>query len=271
MVLFILFPGNGISKKHWEIYDESGKIKKTSFLEQLKKLGKVYKYTPNVNNIIHYYNNSWKLRKKFYKKPSNLTLEDFDIDKQCKLVYEDVKNYKGKFIPVGHSIGGYYAIQFSKLYKSRCAKTILIDSVVIAPKYVKEWDKMLYKPIKKYGNITNEYLHSLFYDIQNSKETKILNKNVMKLVNIRFFLENKQFKKFNGKLVVPNLSIRSLYIDIKKNKLDKLTKRVIDNEEILYKKNGDKSQAYYLIDATHFPWFIPRYCDEIIDQIKCFI
>ena len=66
MVLFILFPGNGMSEKNWEIYDESGKIKKTSFLKQLKKLGKVYKYTPNVNNIINYYNNSWKLRKKFY-------------------------------------------------------------------------------------------------------------------------------------------------------------------------------------------------------------
>ena len=271
MVLFILFPGNGMSEKHWEIYDKDNKIKKTSFLQQLKKLGEVYKYTPNVNNIINYYDSSNKLRKKFYKKPSNFTLEDFDIDKLCKNVYEDVKNYKGKFIPVGHSIGGYYAIQFSKLYKSRCVNTILIDSVVIAPKYVKEWDTMLYKSIKNYDNITNEYLYSLFHNIQNSKDTKILDKNVNKLINIRFFLENKQFKKFNGKLVVPNLSIRSLYIDIKKHKLDKLTKKVINNEEILYKKNGDKSQTYYLIDATHFPWLIPRYCDEIIDRIKCFI
>ena len=266
MVLFILFPGFGMSEKHWDKYEESNKIKKTSFLKQLKKLGKVYTFTPNIHSIINL-NRPSEIKKIFYKRPFDLTLEDFDIDKQCKLVYDNVKKYKGQFIPIGHSIGSYFAIHFSNLYPSRCIKTIFIDGTLIAPKYVMEW----YKYSKKYDNITDEYLSFLLNKIQSNKDKKIVEKNINKLVNITLYLYNKFFKKFNGKLVVPNLSLVSLDFDVKKNKLNKLIKKKIDNQEILYKKNGDKSQVHYLIDATHFPWLIPRYCDEIIDQIKCFI
>lgn len=268
MVLFILFPGCGMSEKHWEMFHEENKIIKTNFLQQLKKIGDVYKYTPNINNVMNYYNEENKFREKFYKKPSTLTLDDFNIDKQCELIYENVKNYKGKFILIGHSIGTYYAIHFSKLYKSRCIHTILIDGSIIASKYIKEWNNILYKKIKKYGNITNDFLQSLLHNLQNSKNMKMLNKNICKLVSIRFYYENKQFMKFNGKLAVPNLSIRSLDINIKKNKLNKRVIMAIDDHEILYKQNGNNSKIHYLIDATHFPWFIPRYCDEIIDCIK---
>lgn len=269
MVLFILFPGCGLSEKHWEKhwedFNKKNKIIKTNFIQQLKTIGDVYKYTPNISNVMNYCNEEKKYKGKFYIKPSTLTLDDFNIDKQCELVYEKVKNYKGKFILIGHSIGTYYAIHFSKLYKSRCLNTILIDGSIIASKYIKEWNNILYKKIKKYGNITNEFLQSLLYNIQNSKTNKVLNENISKLVSIKFYYENNQFMKFNGKLAIPNISIRSLDIDIKKNKM------IIDDYEILYKQNGKNSKIHYLIDATHFPWFIPRYCDEIIYCIKSFV
>ena len=264
MVLFILFPGFGMSEKHWDKYEESGKIKKTSFLQQLKKLGKVYTYTPKIYSIINL-DRPNKIRKIFYPNPSNLTLDDLDIDTQCKLIYEDVKKYKGQFIPIGHSIGSYFAVHFSNLYQSRCIKTIFIDGSPIAPKNVIRW----YKKSKKYNNITNDYLNILLnkIKIQNKDE-----KSIEKLEKIALYFYFKFFKKFNGKLVVPNLSIVNLR-DIKQNSnyLNDGVKIMIDNQETLYKINGKKANVHYLINATHFPWFIPRYCDEIIEQIKCFI
>ena len=70
MVLFILFPGQGFSGKNWEKYEDEStqKIKNTIFLKQLKKMGKVYTFTPNINSIIKL-DSPKEIRKIFYKKP----------------------------------------------------------------------------------------------------------------------------------------------------------------------------------------------------------
>ena len=58
MVLFILFPGFIDTDKYWEykidgMETESGpfRLKKLDFLDKLKKLGKVFTYTPKINNF----------------------------------------------------------------------------------------------------------------------------------------------------------------------------------------------------------------------------
>ncbi len=58
MVLFILFPGFGDTDKYWEYKIEGMetkhgpfKLKKLDFLKKLKKLGKVYTYTPKINDL----------------------------------------------------------------------------------------------------------------------------------------------------------------------------------------------------------------------------
>ena len=48
--------------------------------------------TRNINSIIKL-DSPNKIRKAFYINPFELNLEDFDIDTQCKIVYEDVKKY----------------------------------------------------------------------------------------------------------------------------------------------------------------------------------
>jgi hypothetical protein len=56
MVLFILFPGFGVTKYTWEKDVVNYKIIKIDFLKKLKKIGDVYTYTPNIYNIASYYN-----------------------------------------------------------------------------------------------------------------------------------------------------------------------------------------------------------------------
>ena len=47
-ILFVMFQGAGTNLKSWNEYTES------KFLDRLKKIGKVYTYQDNVNNIYHY-------------------------------------------------------------------------------------------------------------------------------------------------------------------------------------------------------------------------
>ena len=155
MVLFILFPGHGTSDKFWE-YDivekknskKKYKLKKLDFLKKLKKIGKVYTYTPKVYNIGYYdtgdepgFENWYKIYQNQYKKPTKITLDDINIDKECKRIYNLLKDKNEKFIPIGHSKGSWFALHFSNLYSSRCLKTILIDGSFIAPKIVNSYYK----------------------------------------------------------------------------------------------------------------------------------
>ena len=117
MVLFILFPGFMDTDKYWE-YKIDGlekakgpfKLKKLDFLKKLHKLGKVYTYTPKINNFKHYSINDtdglkyYKIRSKLYKNPTKITLDDINIDKECKRIYQIIKNKDDKFIPIGHSM-----------------------------------------------------------------------------------------------------------------------------------------------------------------------
>jgi len=71
-------------------------------------------------------------------------------------------------------------------------------------------------------------------------------------------------KELNGKIKVPLVSFRTLWFEEKTYK----NMDAVKNEEELYKINGKKVTTHYLINATHLPWRIPRYSDQIIDEIK---
>ena len=42
-------------------------------------------------------------------------MDDINIKKECQRIYDEIKSYKGKFIPIGHSAGGWFAYYFTKL------------------------------------------------------------------------------------------------------------------------------------------------------------
>jgi hypothetical protein len=292
MVLFILFPGHGTSDKFWE-YDivetknskKKYKLKKLDFLKKLKKIGKVYTYTPKVYNIGYYdtgdepgFENWYKIYQNQYKKPTKITLDDINIDKECKRIYNLLKDKNEKFIPIGHSKGSWFALHFSNLYSSRCLKTILIDGSFIAPKIVNSYYKKRIDKIKS-NELTNENLELLFNKIiENVQEKKHLyNKKINKYINKMHDITGAYYyhivkKELNGKLKVPTISFRNFKFDINKGKNNKdkndANMNRVKNGEELYNINGNKIKTYYLINSGHFPWKIQRYSDQIIDEIK---
>ena len=62
MVLFILFPGNGTSNHIW--YKDINR--KVNFLQKLREIGEVYIFTPNIYNVIYYYQNKKHQTKNYY-------------------------------------------------------------------------------------------------------------------------------------------------------------------------------------------------------------
>ena len=291
MVLFILFPGHGTSDKFWE-YDivetksskKKYKLKKIDFLKKLKKLGKVYRYTPKVYNIAYHDTGEnpgfedWQvIYQNLYKKPKKITLDDINIDKECKRIYNLLKDKNEKFIPIGHSKGSWFALHFANLYPSKCLKIIFLDGSYIYPEIVNISHKKKADKIKS-NEITNKNLESL-YDkmIENIQEdrykhNKKLNKYVDKIHEITAaYYYNIMKKELNGKCKVPIMSFRNLNFDIEKgkNKKDRNDKNMdrVKNEEGIYNNSGN-IVTYYLANSGHFPWKIQRYSDQIINTIK---
>jgi hypothetical protein len=236
MVQFILFPGHGTSDKFWE-YDivetknKKFKLKKLDFLKKLKKIGKVYKYTPKVYNIGYYdtgdypdFENWIKIYQSLYKKPNRITLDNINIDKECKRIFNLLKDKNEKFIPIGHSKGSWFALHFANLYPSKCLKIILIDGSFIAPKIVNSYYNKRINKIKS-KEITNKNLELLLNKIvENVQEEKhVYNKKINKYINKihditgAYYYHNIK-KEFNGKLKVPVISFRNLKFDIEKGK-----------------------------------------------------
>ena len=290
MVLFILFPGFIDTDKYWE-YKIDGlekakgpfKLKKLDFLKKLKKLGKVYTYTPKINNFKHYSINDtdgleyYKIRSKLYKNPKKITLDDINIDKECKRIYQIIKGKDDKFIPIGHSIGSWFALHFSNLYPSRCLKVVFLEGAYI------DSNNNDFKRIKnnkvKAKEINNKNIDLLVNSLLKIKKkdrfdfNKQTLKNVNKLFDITLsYYYNNIKKELNGKLKVPTLSFRNLIFNMEKgiNSKDDNSYNMerIDHDNFIYKKNGDKITTYYLINSGHHPWKIQKYSDQIIDTIK---
>jgi len=288
MVLFILFPGFGESHKYWEYKIQKSnkkyKLKKLNFLQQLKKIGKVYVYTPKVYNFLYYDtgpSSGWEDYAKIYcnlfKKPSQITLDDINIDKECKRIYKLLKNKNEKFVPMGHSIGSWFAFHFSNLYPSKCLNTIFLDGSYIIQNNLNTHFKEKVKKTKL-KEITNNNL-KLLYEIiiQNVKKNRYeynetINKYIKKILNITFtYYYDIMKKELNGKLKIPTLSFTSLYFDTKTTKnsseYNEINMERIEYNEALISKNKN-IDIQYLINATHHPWTIQKHTDNIIKQLN---
>jgi hypothetical protein len=265
MVLFVLFPGFGVpSVKGWEL-DKDG-FKKLDFLSELKKLGDVYTYTPNVYR--YHYHKKYPLDEqqyeKFKEKPIEISMDQFDIEKECKRIYDEIKDYDGKFVPLGHSMGGFFANYFCKLYKKRCLCCVLIESVRFIPKFDK------FKSKEKYPNISLEDVKKIVGDI---KKNKNIDDNLDKLDDITAYKYVEYIQKSTGKLQIPTLSFDNIKItdtEIEKNNA-RSCHRIRDYNEEMYRINGDKITVIYFVNTRHFPWRNQIQSDELIRQIRHFI
>lgn len=285
MVLFILFPGFGNSPKDWEYKFKKHKLKKLDFLKKLKKIGKVYQYNPESYNISYYYTGrnpgyeDWqKIYQNLFKKPKKITLDNINIDKECKRIYNLLKDKNEKFVPIGHSMGSWFALHFSNLYPKECLKTIFLDGSYIVPEIVNIYYKKRADKVKL-KEITDENLESLFNkmieNVQKDryKHNKKINKYIDKIEDITdAYYYHTMKKELNGKIKVPLISFRNLNFDTEtgknKKKRNDVNMHRVKNEEGIYNKSGNKITTYYLINSGHFPWTVQRYSDLIINEIK---
>jgi hypothetical protein len=288
MVLFILFPGFGNSEKYWENKIDMKKnkvyLKKLDFLNNLKKIGKVYKYTPKLHNLNYYRTGINEEYGKIYcnqfNKPTKITLDDINIDKECKRIFDLLKDKNEKFILIGHSIGSWFAYNFSKMYPSYCLNTIFLDGSFlvlesinnIRNRYVKKQKKVNIK----FKDINNKKLDFLYKKvISHVKEdryeyNKKINKYIKKIFDISLnYYYYTMKKKFNSKLKIPNISFRNLNFNKEKKSIDHYTNiDAVNNEEELYNKNKNKAIVHYLVNSGHTQWKRKKFSDFIIKEIK---
>ena len=278
-ILFILFPGDNIHKIQWTINIADGS--KSNFLEELKKLGDVYTYTPNVYKFDYYANKTLIPPKEreiltkygYFEKPTKLTLDQFNVDKECKRIYEEVKFHNGPFIPLGHSGGGIFAYHFSRLYPNRCSKLVLIEEQRLLYRF--RLQKTLYpsQQFPTFPNLTNDQLQELENNIKTKQDN---GKYISKINDIVLYEYTKFMQNSNGKLILPTLSFQGLRLttssglpkDFNNNYNELYIK---EYENAMEKINGNKVTYINFIDTNHFPWYIPYYSNEMIKQIKCLI
>jgi len=174
-ILFIIFPGFGSTIKHFRLNDVNGKFYNNSnFLNELKKIGKIYFVTQNWNNI-SYYDKNEKEEQYLFDKNINFTLEDLNMKNICLKIYNDVKTFNGKYVLIGHSIGSFPLYYFSQKYSSKCICNFLIDGTNWGPFYINK--KIHDKLIKKCDKITNQKIQILIKEVKkyNSKAINELN------------------------------------------------------------------------------------------------
>lgn len=242
MIIYILFPGFGISEKQWKyeiiLKNKKYELKKIEFLKNLKKIGKVFKYTPKAYNYNYYlaskkrpYEDGQKLYQDLFEKPEKIKLDDININKECVRIYEYIKNeskYKYekeiKFIPIGHSIGSWFCLHFSNIYKSECLKIILFDGQFLIDKYIHNVNHN----INNEYNLTNEVLETL-------------HNKVLVNVKINKYRPNPEINKIIDKI---NNNIICYYYKVIKNELNGDVKVPVVSFRYLSQNNKEHSKIY---------------------------
>ena len=270
-ILFIMFPGNGILKKGWDTidYDEKkNKIKKNNFIKELKKLGSIYFYEPKYYNINHYYS---KNGDKWYNNTDiDFNKDDLDINHVCNKIYNEIKDFDGKIVPIAHSMGSYFVYYFSNKYSSKILFSVIIDGMHIAsyPGYNGLVNAKKYKQeLKKYSKYSNQDILDLIQKIKNNQKKSIEEMSKVyfnHIVNYRNKLQKIKYKK-------PMLLFYNY--EIEHDKIDQLANKRQIKEIDFVRKNNSRNMYEQIIffDKTHFPFKIEDSKNIILENIKFMI
>ena len=273
-LLFIMFPGNGVIKNGWDTIDfnyKNGAIKRNNFIKEIKKLGEIYFYEPKYYNIYHYNGNEGY--DKWYSKDINFTKDDIDIDKICENIYNDVKDFNGKIVLLGHSMGSYFVYYFSQKYASKCLFGIIIDGMLFFSPQNLTNKKKFNNDIKKYTKYTDKDIDELRKEVLNSNK-----KSINELYNVYFnnivSYEKiiKNFKTFK----TPIISFCNFEIIIDKTKKEDINyynkaNRERINENNYMRKYNKSSKFIDFVNKTHFPHLVEESKDIILENIKLMI
>ena len=262
-LLFILFQGFGDHENIWKIKPK-GYTK--SIYDIFQIYGKVYTFTPKIYNINHYNNNLKKSIRENYSSNINFNNNDISITHVCKEVYNEVKDFKGKFVTVGHSIGGLYCYIFNKLYAERCALNIILDGSLVsigAKEQIK--DKFFKDMFNKYKDvrITNKLLKTYQNNIlkNNQNNQKYINE-IYDILSYKLFKQRKDKLSSLKELPIPTINFRNITIKetLTNNKYNKneLTDLIefsnlgILESKYLQEYNNNKYLNIYLVNIGHY-------------------
>jgi hypothetical protein len=278
-IMFIMFPGDRNVKEDWHkdiiIYKNEEKIKKKNdFIEQLEKLGNIYYYEPIYYNISYYlYINKDKNR---YGKNIDFTKEDFNIDKVCEKIYEEVKNFDGKFILLGHSIGVYFMYHFSQKYYDRCLFGVNIEGMAITtpPNNMKneEYEKHINEYIK-YTDDDIKALQKILYNGKgwDDKESREAYNNLkyIYLANIaKYKDEILKIEKFK----IPIIAFYNYYTDCSYENYQKVNESRMGDIKHIRKNNDDQEyKVVIFLNQDHYLHYQEESKNSIIDNIKYMI
>lgn len=291
--MFIIFPGFGTTSEYFNLNYPLKQSKdpmleaknNSSFIPELKKIGKVHFVEPKWNNLDYY--DKWVIEnnlRHLHKKDINFTLEDLNIKKYCDRVYDKVKDFKGKFVIIGHSIGALWAYYFSKKYHSRIIYNFIIDGSKISPKNIKLKKKMLLKNFKnhfkskKITSIKNSDIKELLKNIKN-KDNNLdeIQQHVWKLQTLVFCSIFLNFPENVKKLKVNTIQFRNMNMESTEGFYNKnlhskeQIQDIINEEEYLSKNNPNKYRTIHFINKGHSPHSYVDSRDIILNTINGYI
>ena len=266
--MFLIFPGHGSSRKMYDINLNTNTNRETftsNFISEFKKIGKVHFVEPPWNNIRYYVKKDKNHQKLFNSKKLDFTLDDLNIKTFCSKIYQKVKDFDGKFVLIGHSIGSFFVQQFSYMYSSKCLFNILIDGT--------NWkiDKEKYKSMKQNTkNLSDIKINSLIKEVKNYDINSIdkLFKLTGDYILVQKLPDIKKLKVFT--ISFKNINMESTLFPDGNTKLSNV-KNKIDNEEYILKYNPNKYRTIYFINKNHQPYEIKDSRDIILNTIKGYL
>ena len=288
-ILFIIFPGNMTTSKHFKLnyvgttppkgYSDNSKILNNSnFIPELKKLGQVHFVEPSYYNLPYYHSLFIESKEQYlYKKNINFSIDDLNIQKYCDNVYSQFKDFKGKFVLIGHSRGAKWVYTFSQKYYKKCLLNFIIDGTTLYPDAIikgQERDKINFKKTfnKNLKDITNNDIQLLIKKVKeyDDEANSKLNDYIHTYISLQF---PKNVKKLNVKTIsFKNLYIKTTHGIYNKREFsqDKIIK-IVDEEEYFLKNNPDNYRTIYFVNKTHFPHAHPDSRELILNTIKSYL
>ncbi len=260
-IMFILFPGNGNSEKDWNnLYDTTEKVdKNVTFTSELKKLGKICYISYPWNNVFYYMDSNSRSR---FTDDLNFSIEDYDVKAYCKKVFTELKDFKGKFVPIGHSVGALFAHVFAETYASKCAFSVTIDGSFLTG----VWENQV-KNIARYLKYTNDDLIELKLKAVKGNKNTINEISTISLSNILNNIYKTKKKYSDIKLKVKRISFFN--IDISNDPVFFELNGCKIKESIQMKKfNNKKYDSIMFVDKTHWPHWTFDSRNTILSVIK---
>lgn len=260
-VLFIMFQGGGMSPASWNYGD-------AKFLNKLKKLGNVYIYYNKLYNIGYYIegNNNWKE----YDSNIDFDMDYLNMDKHNEILFNDIKDKyditKIKLVPVGWSLGGFFATAFAQKYKIYCKFVVLLDSSTFSKNGIDYYMKMFNKTHIAINKIKNKDLKNLQEKImKNAKITDI--RKLSDIANTLFIVWVK--KNLKTKFKIPVLNYRNINLSIDKKDIE--WNIIVQNHIENLSKINKSFKNIYVINEGHGFFMKKDVAIDIINNIKQYL